>query len=110
MVKIAIGRYLITSDRLQYIVNEQRVNQKTGEDYLTPISYHPRLEDLIEWLLRHEQRDTDAEDLKTLIVEQKRLMDWLRSVFRTLVPKNVRQQLDQEDRVGEVAAPKKGKR
>jgi hypothetical protein len=37
-------RLRITADRQQWIVNQVLTNQKTGEEYLTPRTYHLTLE------------------------------------------------------------------
>ncbi len=75
-LKIDIGKYVITSDPHNIIVNIEKVKQEgdnAGQKYLSPISYHRTLPDAIESMTQKNIRDSDATTLKQLYKELKEL-------------------------------------
>lgn len=69
-MNIKIDNYVITSDGLQFILNEavQRgtKSKKAGEQYLRPISYHPTLDTLLMSLFNRETRLNNCTEIDAL--------------------------------------------
>lgn len=92
-MNIRLGKYVITSDSLQFILNEANErgekSKKQGEEYLRPISYHPTLDTLITGVFEREVRLNNAEsidDLKNHITTCTLLVEKLVEKFKKMHP------------------------
>ena len=92
-MNIRIGNYVITSDNLQFILNEAAKrsdkSKKAGEEYLRPISYHPTLQTLLTSLFDRMTRKNDCTDLNDLrdhITHCSLVVEKLAGKFTGLVP------------------------
>lgn len=87
-MNIRIGKYAITSDPLQLILNEvcQRGEKasKPGEEYLNPIGYYTEPEHLITAIFKREIRKSEAEDLKRLSDDLNSAYDFIEDVSRAM--------------------------
>jgi len=71
-MKIPVGKYVITSDPYQYIVNEKKISKKgknMGKEYLTPASYHNTVESAMQDIIERRIRSCEATTIKELIQE-----------------------------------------
>lgn len=79
-MNIDLGKYVITSDNLQYILNERQErgdrSKKQGEEYLKPIGYYTELAHLIPALIELRLRKSEAESLKELARDMADLKEW----------------------------------
>lgn len=70
-MNIRVGKYVITSDNLQFILNEAsergEKSKNQGEEYLRPISYHPTLDTLLTSTYLREMRQNEATNIYELI-------------------------------------------
>ena len=82
-MNIRVGKYAITSDPLNYILNEVRVRSKDGkggsmgDEYLVPIGYYSftRIDQLLKSVAEKEVRKSQAEDIDTLLEDIKGALD-----------------------------------
>lgn len=69
-MNIRIEKYVITSDNLQFILNEAvhrgTKSKREGEEYLRPISYHPTLDTLLMSLFNRETRLNNCTEIDAL--------------------------------------------
>jgi hypothetical protein len=66
-MNIPVGdKYILTSDTHNIVVNKVLVNEKTGEKYPRPESYHTSLRDAIRGLFERGVRRSDAESVAEL--------------------------------------------
>lgn len=87
-MNIRIGKYEITSDNLQFILNEvcERGEKasKPGETYLSPIGYYTEPEHLITAIFRKEILKSEAESLKQLSCDLQLAYDFIKDVAMKL--------------------------
>jgi hypothetical protein len=84
-MRIKIDKYVITSDPLQYILNEsceRGVKSKTpGEGYLSPIGYYTSLYALLTALHAKDIRASKATTIKGLKADIKKATDLVEKVI-----------------------------
>ncbi|MDU7482460.1 MAG: DUF5405 family protein [Hafnia alvei] len=72
-IRIPIGKeFVITSDSLQYILNQKKVAQKgskVGEEWLDPIGYFPSLNQLVTELVNRHARNSTVTSIAGLAAE-----------------------------------------
>lgn len=73
MIHISIGKeFVITSDSLQYILNQKKVAQKgskAGEEWLDHIAYFPSLNQLVTELVNRHVRNSTVTSIAGLAAE-----------------------------------------
>lgn len=73
MIRIPIGKeFVITSDSLQYILNQKKIAQKgskAGEEWLDPIAYFPSLNQLVTELVNRHVRSSTVTSIAGLAAE-----------------------------------------
>ncbi|WP_423731471.1 DUF5405 family protein [Hafnia paralvei] len=73
MIRIPIGKeFVITSDSLQYILNQKKIAQKgskAGEEWLDPIAYFPSLNQLVTELLNRHVRNSTVTSIAGIAAE-----------------------------------------
>lgn len=73
MIRIPIGKeFVITSDSLQYILNQKKIAQKgskAGEEWLDPIAYFPSLNQLVTELVNRHVRNSTVTSIAGLAAE-----------------------------------------
>ncbi len=82
-MNIRVGKYAITSDPLNYILNEVRVRTKDGkggrkgDEYLVPIGYYSftRIDQLLKSMAKREIRGSQAENIDVLLEDIKGVLD-----------------------------------
>lgn len=76
-MRIEIGDYIITKDAHQFIINELKIaksGKNEGEESLKPLSYHPRLEQLVIKLMEMKIGDVSTlDELLTCIRSTRKL-------------------------------------
>lgn len=76
-------KYLITSDRLNVILNERKVH-KTGKDagveYCEEISYHPNLASALNKYINLVIAESDCETVKELMAKLDDIKDVISSI------------------------------
>ncbi|MTC51057.1 hypothetical protein GKR59_15645 [Providencia alcalifaciens] len=68
-MEIKLGKYVITSDKYQFILNEIKTikeGENAGKETMVTISYHPRMEMLIKKLLTLEVKSDDIKSLQDM--------------------------------------------
>ncbi len=69
-MQISIGdRYVITSDKYQFILSQKMTfkdGKNAGESYLKQIGFYPRLSQLANALIMIDARESDIESIATL--------------------------------------------
>lgn len=73
MIHISIGKeFVITSDSLQYILNQKKIAQKgakAGEEWLDPIAYFTSLNQLVTELVNRHVRNSTVTSIAGLAAE-----------------------------------------
>ncbi|TKI06226.1 DUF5405 family protein [Martelella alba] len=69
-MQISIGdRYVITSDKYQFILNQKmrfKDGKNAGESYLKQIGFYPRISQLVNALIMIDAREADIESMAAL--------------------------------------------
>ncbi|HEC1651003.1 TPA: DUF5405 family protein [Yersinia enterocolitica] len=69
-MNIKIGyQYIITSDSLQFILNEVKVSKKgksEGQERLEPIAYYPTISQLVEGLIKRHVGEAQVNSFASL--------------------------------------------
>lgn len=91
MIRIPIGKeFVITSDSLQYILNQKKVAQKgskAGEEWLDPIAYFPSLNQLVTELVNRHVRNSTVTSIAGLAAEIGSIGKLCHEAFATYQPK-----------------------
>lgn len=69
-MNIDLGNYIITSDSLNFILNEKKLYKEgkhVGEEYLATVGYYPTWRGLTEKLFHLELQQADISDLTSVI-------------------------------------------
>lgn len=83
-VKIEIGKYVITSDSLCFILNKKKKvkeGENKGDEYLSNVGYYSTMENCMEGLLQYRIRKSQATSIKELLEEISRVSELIRSEF-----------------------------
>lgn len=70
------GKWVITSDQYQFILNEKKVvksGKKAGEEWLDTIGYYPKINQLISGLIHHHIHGSDIAALVVMAEEIERV-------------------------------------
>ncbi len=84
-MNIHVGKYVITSDSLNIILNERKVvkdGKRKGEEYLVPIGYYGTIEGCMEALLRYKVRKSQATSIKGLIEDVNEISKFIKKQFK----------------------------
>ncbi|HDL6962859.1 TPA: DUF5405 family protein [Yersinia enterocolitica] len=69
-MNIKIGeKHVVTSDSLQFILNEVKISQKgknEGQERLEPIGYYPTISQLVEGLIKRHVGETQVNSFASL--------------------------------------------
>lgn len=88
-MNIRIDKYAITSDPLQYILNDVCVRGEKskcpGEEYLSPIGYYPTLHGLLTALFDKKLRTSDAVTVKDLLRDISDAMNFVQETARLII-------------------------
>ncbi|MEY4476129.1 MAG: hypothetical protein RL248_1896 [Pseudomonadota bacterium] len=74
-IKIA-EKHVVTSDSLQFILNEVKVSQKgknEGQERLDPIAYYPTIAQLVEGLIKRNIAEAQINSFTSLAAEINRI-------------------------------------
>lgn len=86
-MNIKIGyQYIITSDILQFILNEVKVSQKgksEGQERLEPIAYYPTISQLVEGLIKRHVGEAQVNSFASLGNEIGRIGKLCQEAFST---------------------------
>ncbi|HAU3361084.1 TPA: hypothetical protein JDL67_003804 [Salmonella enterica subsp. salamae] len=76
-IRIEIGdKWIITSDKYQFILNERKVAQsgkKAGEEWIDTIGYYPKINQLISGLIHHHIQQSSITTLDAMAAEIERI-------------------------------------
>ncbi len=69
-MQISIGdRYVITSDKYQFVLNQKMTfkdGKNAGESYLKQIGFYPRLSQLVNAMIMADAKEADIESIAAL--------------------------------------------
>ena len=68
-VEIKLGKYVITSDKYQFILNEIKTikeGENAGKETMVTVSYHTKMEMLIKKLFMLEVKSDDIKSLQDM--------------------------------------------
>ena len=77
--------YIITSDSLNFILNESHIaedGKHKGKPVLVQVGFYPTVESLCEGLISRKLRQSTARTMKTLLQEHTELVREIRRLFR----------------------------
>ena len=76
-LRLEVGdKWVITSDQYQFILNERKVvksGKKAGEEWLDPIGYYPKINQLISGLIHHHIQSSEIQCVKEMANEIERI-------------------------------------
>lgn len=89
-IRIEIGdKWIITSDRYQFILNEKKVvksGKKAGDEWLDVIGYYPKISQLIYGLIHHHIYNSDITSFEAMATEIDRIGELCNEAFGVLKP------------------------
>lgn len=87
-MNVKIDNYVITSDPLQYILNEQckrsEKSKTPGETYLSPLGYYGSLHSLLVALYDKKLRASSATTVKALMADIKKATELVQRAVRLI--------------------------
>ena len=84
-MEIPIGKYVITSDTLCYMLSEKKKvkeGENKGKEYLDTIGYYNTIEACLEDLTQMKIKESDAKTLHGLIEDIGEISKFIRGQFR----------------------------
>ena len=76
-IRIEVGdKWVITSDKYQFILNEKKVvktGNKDGEEWLDTIGYYPKINQLISGLIHHHIHNSALTSIEAMAAEIERI-------------------------------------
>ncbi|MCG8709214.1 DUF5405 family protein [Brenneria sp. 4F2] len=85
-MEISIGeKYVITSDKYQYILQEKKIKKEgkdIGQEYLSTIGFYPKLSQLISRLCHLEIMTSDVQTLQAFEQRINRLSIEIETAFK----------------------------
>jgi hypothetical protein len=92
-MKIEIGeKWLITSDKYQFILQEKGIakeGKNAGQAVLKNTTFHPKIEQLISSLILKEVRASDVKSLEEMRSEIERVSQQCQKAFSELTSENL---------------------
>lgn len=71
MLRISVGnKWVITSDRYQFILNERKIvlsGEKKGQAYLEAVGYYSKIDQLVSGLVHFDVRTAEIKSISSLV-------------------------------------------
>lgn len=65
-MKIDLGKYVVTADKYQFILNEKRIAEESGNEYLSVVGYYPQLSQMVKKMFVLDIRESDIKSLQEM--------------------------------------------